>query len=74
MRVVSIEETKLISIKEHANQIIKKDIDSGNQVGITSDLRSGYSIYLASEKKLNNFIVTAINHMINDGEFIRHQK
>lgn len=74
MRIVSIEETKLISIKEHANQIIKKDIDSGNQVGITSDLRSGYSIYLASEKKLNNFIVTAINHMINDGEFIRHQK
>jgi hypothetical protein len=49
-------------------------MDLGNQVGITSDLKSGYSIYLASEKKLNNFVVTAINHMIKDGEFIRHQK
>lgn len=72
MRVVSIEETKLISIKEHANQLIKKDIESGSQTGITSDLKNGYSIYLGNEKKLNNFVVTAINHMIGDGEFIRH--
>jgi tRNA nucleotidyltransferase (CCA-adding enzyme) len=74
MRIVSIEETQLISIKEHVNLILKKDIDTGNQVGITSDLRNGYSIYIGNEKKLNNFVLAAINHMISDGEFIRQQE
>jgi tRNA nucleotidyltransferase (CCA-adding enzyme) len=71
MRIVSIEETKLISIKEHASLIIKKGVDSGGHAGIASDLKNGYSIYLGNEKKLNSFVVTAINHMIDDGEFIR---
>jgi tRNA nucleotidyltransferase (CCA-adding enzyme) len=71
MRIVSIEETKLISIKEHASLIIKKDVDSGGYTGIASDLKNGYSIYLGNEKKLNSFVVTAINQMIDDGEFIR---
>ena len=71
MRIVSIEETKLISIKENASLIIKKDVDSGSHAGIASDLKNGYSIYLGNEKKLNSFVVTAINHMIDDGEFIR---
>jgi tRNA nucleotidyltransferase (CCA-adding enzyme) len=71
MRIVSIEETKLISIKENASLIIKKDVDSGSHTGIASDLKNGYSIYLGNEKKLNSFVVTAINHMIDDGEFIR---
>jgi len=71
MRIQSIEETKMISIKEYANEIIKKEIESGSHVGITSDLRNGYSIYLGNEKKPDNFVVTAINHMIGDGEFIR---
>lgn len=71
MRIVSIEETKLISIKENASLIIKKDVDSGNHTGIASDLKNGFSIYLGNEKKLNSFVVTAINHMIDDGEFIR---
>ncbi len=71
MRIVSIEETKLMSIKEHASLIIKKDLDSGGHAGIASDLKNGYSIYLGNEKKLNSFVVTAINHMIDDGEFIR---
>jgi tRNA nucleotidyltransferase (CCA-adding enzyme) len=71
MRIVSIEETKLISIKEIAGLIIKKDVESGSHVGIASDLKNGYSIYLGNEKKLNSFVETAINHMIDDGEFIR---
>ena len=71
MRIVSIEETKLISIKENAGLIIKKDVESASHVGIASDLKNGYSIYLGNEKKLNSFVVTAINHMIDDGEFIR---
>lgn len=71
MRIQSIEETKMISIKEYANEIIKKDIQSGGKTGITLDLKNGYSIYLGNEKKPNNFVVNAINHMIGDGEFIR---
>jgi tRNA nucleotidyltransferase (CCA-adding enzyme) len=71
MRIQSIEETKLVSIKEYANEIIKKDIKSGSQTGITSDFKNGYSIYLGNEKKPNDFVVTAINHMISDGEFIK---
>jgi tRNA nucleotidyltransferase (CCA-adding enzyme) len=71
MRIVSIEETQLISIKEHASQIIKKDLDSVRNVGVASDLKKGYSIYLGNEKTLNTFVVSAINHMIDDGEFIR---
>jgi tRNA nucleotidyltransferase (CCA-adding enzyme) len=71
MRIQSIEETKMTSIKEYANEIIKKDIQSASQVGITSDLKNGYSIYLGNEKKSNDFVLTAIFHMIGDGEFIR---
>jgi tRNA nucleotidyltransferase (CCA-adding enzyme) len=71
MRIQSIEETPMISIKKYANEIIKKDLGSGSQTGITFDFKNGYSIYLANEKKLNNFVVTAINQMIDDGEFIR---
>jgi tRNA nucleotidyltransferase (CCA-adding enzyme) len=70
-RILSIEDRKMISIKEHADQIIKKDIGSGSHGGIPSDLKNGYSIYLGNEKKLNSFVITAINHMIGDGEFIR---
>ncbi|HYY86961.1 MAG TPA: CCA tRNA nucleotidyltransferase [Nitrososphaeraceae archaeon] len=71
MRIQSIEETKSISIKQYANEIIKKDIQTGSRTGITLDLKNGYLIYLGNEKKRNNFVVTAINHMIGDGEFIR---
>jgi tRNA nucleotidyltransferase (CCA-adding enzyme) len=71
MRIQSVEETRMISIKNYANEIIKKDIESISQTGITFDFKNGYSIYLANEKKLNNFVVTAINQMIDDGEFIR---
>src|SRR5918994_2537945 len=38
-RIVSIEGTKNMSIKEHASRIIQYDIDSGNYGGITSDLK-----------------------------------
>lgn len=72
MRIQSIEETKMISIKYYANEIIKKYIESGSRDGITSDLKNGYSIYIGNEKKPNNFVVNAINHMIGDGEFIRY--
>ena len=68
-RIVSIEGTKNMSIKEHANRIIQNDIDSGSHGGITSDLKS-YSIYLGNERKLSNFVSTAISHMVHDGEFI----
>jgi tRNA nucleotidyltransferase (CCA-adding enzyme) len=71
MRIQSIEETKITSIKQYANEIIKKDIQSASQVGITSDLKNGYSIYLGNEKKSDDFVATAINHMIADGESIR---
>ena len=71
IRIKSIEETKMTSIKEYTNEIIKKETESGNQSGITSDLRNGYSIYLGNERKLGNFILTAIDHMISDGEFIK---
>lgn len=70
-RIVSIEETKNMSIIEHANRIIQNDIDSGSHGDITSDLKKGYSIYLANERKLSNFVSTAISHMVYDGEFIR---
>jgi tRNA nucleotidyltransferase (CCA-adding enzyme) len=71
MRIQSIEQTKMISIKQYVNDIIKKDIKSGSQTGVTSDFKNGYSIYLGNEKKPNNFVITAINNMIGDGEFIR---
>ena len=71
MRIQSIEETKMISIKQYANEIIKKDIQSRTQTRITSDFKNGYSIYLGNEKKLSDYVVTAINNMIGDGEFIR---
>jgi tRNA nucleotidyltransferase (CCA-adding enzyme) len=70
-RIVSIEGTKNMSIKEHASRIIQNDIDSGNHDGITSDLKRRYSIYLGNERKLSNFVSTAISHMVHDGEFIR---
>lgn len=69
-RIVSIEGTKNMSIKEHANQIIQNDIGSGSHGGITSDLKKSYSIYLGNERKLSNFVSTAISHMVHDGEFI----
>jgi tRNA nucleotidyltransferase (CCA-adding enzyme) len=70
-RIVSIEGTKNMSIKEHASRIIQNDIDSGNHGGITSDFKKRYSIYLGNERKLSNFVFTAISHMVHDGEFIR---
>jgi len=71
MTIVSIEERDKISIKEHANQIIQNDLESGNPIGISLDLKNGYSIYKGNEKKLSGFISSAINHMVRDGEFIR---
>ena len=71
MRIQSVEQTKMISIKQYADEIIKKDIKFGSQTGIISDLKNGYSIYLGNEKKPNDFVLTAINNMISDGEFIR---
>jgi tRNA nucleotidyltransferase (CCA-adding enzyme) len=71
MTIVSIEERDKMSIKEHANQIIQNDIESGNPIGISLDLKNGYSIYIGNEKKLSSFISSAINHMVRDGEFIR---
>jgi len=71
MRIVSIEERKKTSIKEHASQIIQKDIESGSHTGATLDLSNGYSIYLGNERKLSGFISTAIDFMVRDGEFIK---
>ena len=71
MRIQSIEQAKMLSIKQHVSEIIKKDIKSGIQTGTTSDFKNGYSIYLGNEKKPNKFVITAINNMIGDGEFIR---
>jgi len=71
MRIVSIEERKKTSIKEHASQIIQKDIESGSRMGATQDLSNGYSIYLGNERKLSDFISTAIDFMVRDGEFIK---
>ena len=62
-RIVSIEGTKNMSIKEHANRIIQNDIGSGSHGSITSDLKKSYSIYLGNERKLSNFVSTAISHM-----------
>lgn len=72
MTIVSIEEREKTSIKEHTNQIIQNNFESGKPTGISQDLKNGYSIYIGNEKKLSNFISNAINHMIRDGEFIRH--
>jgi tRNA nucleotidyltransferase (CCA-adding enzyme) len=69
--IVTIEEREKTSIKEHTNQIIQNDIESGKPVGISLDLKKGYSIYIGNEKKLSSFISSAINHMVRDGEFIR---
>jgi tRNA nucleotidyltransferase (CCA-adding enzyme) len=71
MAIVSIEERDKMSIKEHANQIIQNDVESGNPIGISLDLKNGYTIYIGNEKKLSSFISSAINHMVRDGEFIR---
>ncbi len=71
MRIVCIEERKKTSIKEHASQIILKDIESGSRMGATQDLSNGYSIYLGNERKLSDFISTAIDFMVRDGEFIK---
>jgi tRNA nucleotidyltransferase (CCA-adding enzyme) len=71
MRIVCIEERKKTSIKEHASQIILKDIESGSRKGATLDLSNGYSVYLGNERKLNGFISTAIDFMVRDGEFIK---
>jgi tRNA nucleotidyltransferase (CCA-adding enzyme) len=73
MRIISIEETEKRPIKEHTSLIIEKDIKSGAKTGIDLDLSKGYSIYLANERVLNSFVSTAINHMVRDGEFIRHR-
>ena len=72
MRIMSIEETKKRPIKEHTSLIIEKDIKSGTKTGIALNLSKGYSIYLANERVLNSFVSTAINHMVHDGEFIKH--
>jgi tRNA nucleotidyltransferase (CCA-adding enzyme) len=74
MAIVSIEERDKMSIKEHANQIIQNDVESGNPIGISLDLKNGYTIYIGNEKKLSSFISSAINHMVRDGEFIRQRK
>jgi tRNA nucleotidyltransferase (CCA-adding enzyme) len=71
MTIVSIEEREKTSIKEHTNQIIQNDIESGKPIGISLDLKNGYSIYIGNEKNLSSFISSAINHMVRDGEFIR---
>jgi tRNA nucleotidyltransferase (CCA-adding enzyme) len=71
MTIVSIEEREKTSIKEHTKQIIQNDIESGKPIGISLDLKNGYSIYKGNEKKLSSFISSAINHMVRDGEFIR---
>ena len=71
MTIVSIEERDKMSIKEHANQIIQNDLELRNPIGISLDLKNGYSIYMGNEKKLSSFISSAINHMVRDGEFIR---
>lgn len=71
MTIVSIEEREKTSIKEHTNQIIQNDIESGKPIGISLDLKNGYSIYIGNEKKLSSFISNAINQMVRDGEFIR---
>ena len=73
MRIMSIEETEKRPIKEHTSAIIEKDIKSGAKTGIALDSSKGYSIYLANERVLNSFVSTAINHMVRDGEFIRHR-
>jgi tRNA nucleotidyltransferase (CCA-adding enzyme) len=73
MRIISIEETEKRPIKEHTSLIIEKNIKSGAKTGIDLDLSKGYSIYLANERVLNSFVSTAINHMVRDGEFIRHR-
>ena len=72
MTIVSIEEREKTSIKEHTKQIIQNDIESGKPIGISLDLKNGYSIYIGNEKKLSSFISNAINQMVRDGEFIRH--
>jgi tRNA nucleotidyltransferase (CCA-adding enzyme) len=73
MRIVSINDRKNTSIKKHTSQIIQNDIESGNHTGISLDLKNGYSIYFGNERKrLSIFIVSAIDHMVCDGEFIRH--
>jgi tRNA nucleotidyltransferase (CCA-adding enzyme) len=74
MRIVSIEQRKMTSIKQYARQIIQNDIDSGSQNGISLDLKNGYSIYMANERKLSSFIYNAIEQMVSNGEFIRQQK
>lgn len=71
MRIVCIEERKKTSIKEHASQIILKDIESGSRKGATLDLSNGISVYLGNERKLSGFISTAIDFMVRDGEFIK---
>ncbi len=71
VRIVSIEERKKTSIKEHASQIILKDIESGSRKGATLDLSNGISVYLGNERKLSGFISTAIDFMVRDGEFIK---
>ena len=73
IRIMSIEETEKRPIKDHTSAIIEKDINSGAKTGIALDLSKGYSIYLANERVLNSFVSTAINHMVRDGEFIRHR-
>jgi tRNA nucleotidyltransferase (CCA-adding enzyme) len=71
MRIVCINDRKNMSIKKHTSQIIQKDIESGNHTGISLDLKNGYSMYFGNERKLSNFITSAVEHMVRDGEFIR---
>ena len=74
MRIVSIEQRKMTSIKQYARQIIQYDIDSGSHNGISLDLKNGYSIYMANERKLSSFIYSAIDQMVSNGEFISQRK
>ncbi|HEY7227049.1 MAG TPA: CCA tRNA nucleotidyltransferase [Nitrososphaeraceae archaeon] len=67
MRIVSIEQRKMTSIKQYARQIIQNDIDSGSHNGISLDLKNGYSIYMGNERKLSSFIYSAIDQMVSNG-------
>jgi tRNA nucleotidyltransferase (CCA-adding enzyme) len=71
VRIVSINDIKNTSIKKHTSQIIQNGIESGNHTGISLDLKNGYSVYFGNERRLSIFIVSAIDHMVRHGEFIR---
>ena len=71
MRIASIEKRKILSIKEQVRIMIQNEINSESSAGITLDLKNGYSVYLAHERRLSVFVTSAIYNMVLDGEFIR---